>query len=53
MRWGELGGYVDQLPGSLYRLRSSAATVAGHDCRLAPPPLTAAAAECHLTPQTI
>ena len=24
MRWGELGGYVDQLPGSLYRLRCSA-----------------------------
>jgi len=35
---GELGGYVDQLPGSLYRLRCSAATAAGRDCRLASAP---------------
>ena len=35
---GELGGYVDQLPRSLYCLRCSAATVAGRDCRLASAP---------------
>ena len=32
MRWAELGGYVDQLPGSLYHLHCGAAAAAGCDC---------------------
>jgi len=57
MRWGELGGYVDQLSWSLCHLHCSAAAAAGHDCnRLADsplPPLTVAAAESRLTPRTV
>jgi len=56
MKWGELGGYVDQLPGSFYHLHCSAAAVAGRDCNrpadLPPPPLTESAAESRLTPLT-
>jgi len=56
IRWGELGGYVDQLPGSLYCLRCTAVVLRQQQDAIAdlpPPPLTAAAAEFHLTPQTI